>query len=218
MADPTAGAAESVGDRLLASSARFARSAATAYSDEEWDVFSLHLATKVGTTGQGPFWHERTPPSSPTCDPTRGTGSTHCFTCVVSATGQGRPTSSPPYGQSAPRRLLSGSGFSWMTTSLQARWLGCSCGLGTGSFTLAIQRRRRARQSSAMLPGTSRSCCRRKGSTRRSTGETQPTWWPSTLSAASKPARRDTDDDFRPPRTSTPASCRGWMSKVWPPT
>ena len=47
MADPTAGAAESVGDRLLASSTRFARSAATAYSDEEWDVFSLHLATAV---------------------------------------------------------------------------------------------------------------------------------------------------------------------------
>jgi hypothetical protein len=47
MADPTAGAAESVGDQLLASSARFALSAATAYSDEEWDVFYLHLATAV---------------------------------------------------------------------------------------------------------------------------------------------------------------------------
>lgn len=47
MADPTAGAAESVGDRLLALSGRFARSAATAYSIEEWDVFSLHLATAV---------------------------------------------------------------------------------------------------------------------------------------------------------------------------
>jgi len=47
VADPIAGATASVGDRLLASSARFARSAATAYSDEEWDVFYLHLATAV---------------------------------------------------------------------------------------------------------------------------------------------------------------------------
>jgi hypothetical protein len=47
MPDATAGTAGSVGDRLLASSARFARSAATAYSDEAWDVFYLHLATAV---------------------------------------------------------------------------------------------------------------------------------------------------------------------------
>jgi hypothetical protein len=47
MADPTAVAAGSVGDHLLASSGRFARSAAIAYSDEEWDVFYLHLATAV---------------------------------------------------------------------------------------------------------------------------------------------------------------------------
>jgi hypothetical protein len=45
--DATAGTAGSVGVRLLASSTRFARSAATAYSDEQWDVFSLHLATAV---------------------------------------------------------------------------------------------------------------------------------------------------------------------------
>ena len=37
----------SVGDRLLKSSTFFARSAATAYSDESWDVFYLHLATAV---------------------------------------------------------------------------------------------------------------------------------------------------------------------------
>lgn len=47
MKGPIAGEAESVGDRLLASSTRFARSAATAYSDEDWDVFYLHLATAV---------------------------------------------------------------------------------------------------------------------------------------------------------------------------
>jgi hypothetical protein len=47
MPDATAGTTGSVGDRLLASSTRFARSAATAYSDEAWDVFYLHLATAV---------------------------------------------------------------------------------------------------------------------------------------------------------------------------
>jgi hypothetical protein len=46
-ANPSAGTAASVGDRLLATSARFARSAAAAYSNEEWDVFYLHLATAV---------------------------------------------------------------------------------------------------------------------------------------------------------------------------
>ena len=51
MADPYVGATGSVGDRLLASSTRFARSAVTAYSDEEWDVFSLHLATAAGAAG-----------------------------------------------------------------------------------------------------------------------------------------------------------------------
>lgn len=38
---------ESVGERLLASSKFFARSAAAAYSAESWDVFYLHLATAV---------------------------------------------------------------------------------------------------------------------------------------------------------------------------
>jgi hypothetical protein len=37
----------SVGDRLLESSTFFARSAASAYSDESWDVFYLHLSTAV---------------------------------------------------------------------------------------------------------------------------------------------------------------------------
>jgi hypothetical protein len=44
-ADPPSGAL--VGQRLLESSTFFARSAATAYSAESWDLFYLHLATAV---------------------------------------------------------------------------------------------------------------------------------------------------------------------------
>jgi hypothetical protein len=38
---------ESIADRLLESSIRFARSAIAAYAEESWDVFYLHLATAV---------------------------------------------------------------------------------------------------------------------------------------------------------------------------
>ena len=47
MDDVTPEGTPSVADRLLASSTFFARSAATAYASESWEVFHLHLATAL---------------------------------------------------------------------------------------------------------------------------------------------------------------------------